>query len=415
MKYLRYFIILFFFNILFLNYSPAIELPQSDFSPLEQIIINRDIYKYKENEKHLAHSVVSVFNKEVNGYGTGFFISPHWLATDFHVVCCFETPVDQTLFITTIEGQTIAIDNIIYANAFDDLAILEVRTFTSKYFLELNKNTDIQTDDKIRVLGYTKDHSNLIRLTGKIDQQESDLYNSIYTGSVNFYKLKGTSGAPVFHENNDKVIGIVSNSSSSIVNIIPDWQLNTAIKAKKYCQEWQSCQLNTLKTLIALAEKEGNAQAQYILGLLSSSSGFGLNELIWWYSAAQSGHKFAMLNVGIALVNNGIAKENEQDLAAGMEWLKKAVEKGVISASFLLADITLHILGKEEKVEEYLFYAASRGHTTAQLDLGDFYLEQYKKIGSMDEKKKYKDLIFKWYNQADKNGHPEAAGRMLTF
>lgn len=97
------------------------------------------------------------------------------------------------------------------------------------------------------------------------------------------------------------------------------------------------------------------------------------------------------------------------DHQEGIEWFRKAAEKGHVQAQFLLG--TMYDSGKDiaqDRAEAAAWYrkAAEQGHTQAQFNLGLMYVN-----GEGVEKDRDKAVV--WLKKAAKKGHQDA-GRLLS-
>lgn len=440
-------------------------------------LLSREMYKYEQNEVDLAHSVVRLFNKHTNGYSVGFFISPTRVAALFHGVCCFNSPISETLSITQ-DGKSIAVDKVVYADAYSDLVVVEVSGFVSKDFLKLSEKDDLQIKDEVRTFGYVANYPNVVRFKGKVVEKGSHFFKS----ALSFYELSGGSGTPVFGKD-DTVKGIIFTTSANVALVIPVRKLREIMKEKETCMVWKSCQSAAMNTLVSRIEQQ-DAHAQYILGLLLKK-GLGpylvdyidrykvdisLDGVLLWYLAAEAGHKEAMFNFGSILIRFN----NKKDINGGIQFIRKAAEAGDISANHSMAVLFRHFLSKLEgaldmkdvlnvddilgvgdalgikdalnredildmegalsggdtldiwdvlgmldaldKEEHYLTIAASQGHVFAEVDLCKFYHKKYRESKTDKERKFYKEEALSWCRTAAwEHGHPEAARMMLRI
>ena len=378
-------------------------------------LFRKEAYRPKNSESHIARAVVSVFNEASSGKGTAFFISPNQLVTNFHVICCSDAPVSEFLFIFTDRDtkQKRAISKVIYADAYNDLVVLEIDDFSVEHFLELDEADDIQVGDRVRGFGYIADYPNIVRLEGNIVSVENTVYGSIF----NVYQLSGVSGAPILGEEDNKVKAVVFGASTNLGLLISAREIQELMK-REPCTDSRLCQDSSLRTLFDLADG-GDAHAQYTLGALQFRLASLLprsfdeeDTVMWWYLAAEQGHKVAMNNVGAFL--------SALDIADGLEWIRRAAEEGDIPA---IHSMGLHYWfnlkqgeNSFKQAEHYLKNAASQGYVSAQLDLCQFYYE-YAKAADRDKKKEeYQEKALKWCrNAAREYSHPGAVGMMLEI
>lgn len=124
--------------------------------------------------------------------------------------------------------------------------------------------------------------------------------------------------------------------------------------------------------LLAGSAPRGNAEAQYLLGLLYQA-GDGVvadtnTALNWYLAAAEAEHPAAQLALARLYL---AAPENSRNAEAGMTWLRRSAGNGVAQAQFELA----RALGDSGEAVEWLWRAAEAGHALAQRDLGTRYLQ----------------------------------------
>ena len=118
----------------------------------------------------------------------------------------------------------------------------------------------------------------------------------------------------------------------------------------------------------------------------------------------------------------------EEDEDEAFEWYLKAAENGDVNAQFIVAEAyELENLGvdedKDEAIEWYL-KAAENGHVESMYKVADMYYWLSREIADenyddddedfevSDEEQECLDIAEKWYLEASKHGHKQAA-RML--
>ena len=83
------------------------------------------------------------------------------------------------------------------------------------------------------------------------------------------------------------------------------------------------------------AIEQGNANAEYNLGMMYADDGDGKQALYWIKKAAESGHPEAQYAVGLFYVNGvsvGNGTDVTRDTKQAVYWLKKAANQGHILA-----------------------------------------------------------------------------------
>lgn len=175
------------------------------------------------------------------------------------------------------------------------------------------------------------------------------------------------------------------------------------------------------------AAEQGNAHAQYCLGIMADS----MNESVKWYiKAADQGHRAAQYELGYCYFNGiGIDK----DIDKGLEWIKKAANQGNkdakdwldysvavnrfreaaeqadASAQYNLGECYAYGRGVDRNhIEAVKWFrkAAEQGHGAAQYKLGCCYLEG-------DGVEKDIDKGFEWLEKAANNGNEDAKNYLL--
>ena len=389
------------------------------------IALSKEIYQSKQEEAHLAYSVVRIFNKHTSANGTAFFISPDRVVTNFHAVCCFRGPVNENLFISVSHQPPVAVSNIVYLDPYNDLAVLKLDDFSSEYFLTLDKTDIIKEKEEIRAFGYVADYPDIIRLKGAMVEKG----NYFDTGIVNFYAVDGMSGAPVLREGTDMVTGVISTSSYNVSLIVPVSRVNKLITGGEVCKDEELCQLAVVNELLTKAN-QSDPHAQFVLGgLLNKGFGsylayyaeelgqdIGINKFLWWYLASESEHVEALLNFGLVLIQ----RENQGDIEEGIQNIRKAAEKGNIPGNYIMGMLLQTVLSYEEdalnRSENHLIRAASVGHILAQFDLGKFYHKKYEESDTDEERGFYKEKALFWHGKAAReNGYLPSAGEILKI
>lgn len=117
--------------------------------------------------------------------------------------------------------------------------------------------------------------------------------------------------------------------------------------------------------------REGDAQAQFLLGVLYDQGAGGIardNQLAsrWFKAAAEQGHTTAQFNLGNAYKHG---RGVEKDTGQAIYWWQQAADKGMPNAQFNLA--IEYFLGKQipqdtDKAVELFNLAAENGHPRAR-------------------------------------------------
>lgn len=145
--------------------------------------------------------------------GTGFYVSPHHIVTNEHVVrSCKSIRIRGSIIPTEVA--------LIAKDTEKDLAILSTDV-TPNSIATLRGNNDIQKGEDVTVVGYPLKHA----VTGIYDVQQAKILNTLgtfnnrerveFTDSVH----QGNSGGPLL-DSNGNVIGVVVGKVTYFRNVI---------------------------------------------------------------------------------------------------------------------------------------------------------------------------------------------------
>lgn len=147
---------------------------------------------------------------------------------------------------------------------------------------------------------------------------------------------------------------------------------------------------------IKLQAKQGNADAQYNLGVIYEQ-GIGISvdskkAINWYQKAAEQGRFEAQYNLGL-MYSRGVG--GKQDYRKAKKWFGKAAESGDAQSQTLLGVLYAEGKGVAQNYEEAVKWyqkAADQGNPEAQALLGEMYLvgkgvtEDYKKAAALFRK-----------------------------
>lgn len=149
--------------------------------------------------------------------------------------------------------------------------------------------------------------------------------------------------------------------------------------AEQAYNAYQKGDFETARTLWKQAATQGDASAQYNLGLIyAEGRGVVRNPqaaIKWWRLAAENGHHQAQHNLALAYISGetmlpGIAEEPRFE--AAVLWLRKAAKSGLASSRYILGSVLLeHARNPEDEKEAigFLSAAADQDNPEAQLYL----------------------------------------------
>jgi tetratricopeptide (TPR) repeat protein len=167
--------------------------------------------------------------------------------------------------------------------------------------------------------------------------------------------------------------------------------------------------------------REGNAQAQYYMGLASVSKPHLKSEATDWFVnilkesaqwfrlAADQGHTGAMLELG-KYYHIGFGVPTDYDKA--LEYLTRASDAGILEATANLGSLYLNFFYKgkdEQKGLRLLQKSIEQGSPDAMYFLGNYY---YENLGAYPEDRKEREEGIKWYKKAAQLGHGVAKRKL---
>lgn len=200
---------------------------------------------------------------------------------------------------------------------------------------------------------------------------------------------------------------------------IEDWDVSNSLEENenqlsivhRYCRPNEKQYCNSRVALYKQAAEQGNAEAQFNLGLLyEKGDGVEQNwkEAVNWYrKAAMQNHSYAEFNLGVCY-ENGIGVV--QDFEEAIKWFRKAAEQGIPNAQCMLGFCYQNGWGVERNNALALYWylkAAEQEYPEAQCKLGSYY-EEGLVVGQS-----YKESV-KWYLKAAEQGIPEAQFRLCV-
>ncbi len=283
------------------------------------------------NTKPLAWKIAT---ERIRDSGTGFFISPNYFVTNFHVLASLIQSVSSLKDIHIIHNDRTfyRVEKIVSISALYDLAIL--RTNQPVDFHLKTAKGPLHSHQPLTIVGYPRGQLEVIRQIGEIIFDKNQGVSMPFNISST---LKGASGAP-FINSRGEVVGIVSETFfNTLYSPITIDQLN-AVKEGRYSvnrcnnchpQEWIN---QALRQLTRLANT-GNKVAQYKLGLYYFEGVFVKRSIPkakrWLRRAAKKGHLYAQNKLGNILLAENMNSEE------GYRLVMQAMEGNLTPAMFL--------------------------------------------------------------------------------
>lgn len=204
------------------------------------------------------------------------------------------------------------------------------------------------------------------------------------------------------------LVYVAGIKSSAPVNIEGNQDVaNRLQKARQLLKQGQAAK--ALSLYLPLAE-QGNADAQFQLGLLYIDGGAGVAKddkqaADWIGKAAEQGHAEAQTKLGFMYATGkGVA----QNYYAAVDWSYKAAQQGNVAAQYNLG--LMYAEGQGVARDNSLAFswyskAAAQGHARAQYNVGNMYANG---LGVEKDSK----LAADWYRKAATQGVAEAAAAL---
>ena len=250
--------------------------------------------------------------------GTAFFVSPHHVVTNWHVI--------QGKNIASLSLQQernerkLSVKRLVSVSVLHDLALLETGESSASH---LTVRKDVASDKEDLFLpGYSNGVFRYTLKTGPLKDFKDGLF--IYF-SVNRTNLRGNSGGPVLDADN-RVVGVAANGTHNYIRMIKGSILREFIGTDRGLSG-QSSQTFIEEEINNLQEqaKRGSQIAQCKLAIMYYDDEEGKQDLSsafeWFQRAAKQGHANAQLNLGWMYENGVGVKKN---LSSARKWLRRA-------------------------------------------------------------------------------------------
>ena len=377
-------------------------------------------------------SIYKIQKKGVYGNGTGFFISPHLLVTNFHGVGSLNLENERFNEIELYRGDTLSslkIKRLVAVSALFDLAILETSTPADSY-LTINKQVPVPSE-YLFTIGYPQGTLITQQKTGTLLNWE---HNYCFIGNQSpFENVNGVSGSPVLNEKGE-VAGVIY---SSVINMrfatnpdkIEQLIANEIGTNCNHFDRVKSC-VDSELSFVENEMQQGNEFAQY-LGMIQWSTHHksqlmhnmkqSINNLTpeqreifftemdhkfdtldtqtlhWHTLSAQQGYAPAQYALGLHYY---YGEKMEQDFQQAFYWMKQAAEQNYAPAQYMLSIFYHDGDGTPKNIQQainWLIQSADQGYMPAQLELAQAY-----SIGDGIEENSLK--AFQWYKKSAQEG-----------
>ena len=341
-----------------------------------------------------SRAVWKLRNPLIQGNGTGFFIAPKLLITNYHIILSllkFGAFKDIELQHDTIPG-VLKINKIKALSAELDLALLEIDS-PSDTFLSIKEEPVSEAED-LFLLGYDEKSFHYTIKTGHLKQ--NDFYSHF---PVNYPYLMGTSGGPIL-STEGQVTGVLFSA-------ISNWSISSNADMLKHfidgdkgvrclSQNPEQC-MNSAMAIIYEKAKRSNVLAQHFLALMYAYEQNYEKAVHWLKLAAKQDFAPSLYNLaGHYRDGRGVEPNYEK----AVELFEKAAKQSFAPSMNSLAVMHLNGVGMEsnhKKAVELFEKAAKQGSTTATYNLAVMYLNGI--AVDQDDKK-----AFQFFEEATKQG-----------
>ena len=318
----------------------------------------------------------SVWKLSIPGIsGSGFFLSPRLLVTNFHVVEDFGKDFPEGIdLIQNGEPSGMRIKRLISASAIEDVAVLETDR-DAPFYLNLREKPLSANEDAF-ILGYPGGAFRFLRKTGPLMN-----FGGFMGFSFNLMKAAGLSGGPAL-DSGGSVSGIFHTSSGGFGLLTKSNHLKGVLEEEPppgatRCSPTAPAKecLDEAKRLAFEKAAEGDALAQYSVGHRSLMEKDFEAAVHWLDRAAEQGYAPAQDSLGAMYLHGDGVK---RDLKKAAFLIAKAAEQGNARSQFNLGFMYLHGEGVEQDLEKGVLWttkAAEQGNAAAQFNLGLMYLK----------------------------------------
>ena len=381
-----FFCLLFFFP----TYTPAKYTSARGFSSIQEalpiILAGRSVWMLSNSSKA----------------GTGFFLSPRLLVTNFHVVDDLLESGDLSDITLSQNGKGggIKIKRILQASAVRDIALLETDK-DAPFYLSLRAKPLSENED-VFALGYPSAAFRIMKNTTSIEHFRNRMAFFIdHTG------INGASGSPIV-DSQGFAAGILYHAGENKAIATDLDQLKKILKEAGDAPCGKDSPERCLKRSFDLALKtaeEGDVLAQFRVGQMYWEGGVMGRDFkkatLWFGQAARLGNTEAQHKLGrMYLEGSGL----ERDIEKAVDWLSQAAKLGNAEAQHDLGFMYWEGYGVEKDLEKAIFFlkrAAEQGYVQTQHGLGMIY---WKDLGV----KRDPEEAALWFGRAAEQGHAQA-------
>lgn len=316
------------------------------------------------NVQKASHAVWKLEDETANMRGTGFFITPKHLVTNFHVVDAYikANRLENIYLEQDSNPNKIKIEKLIALSAYPDLALLETAEPAPSY-LKL-RETAINSEEDIFIIGYPLGIFRNIKKTGPIKKVSDTLAFSINLSE----NLGGASGSPLI-DSKGLVAGVLYRNNYNFAQSIPNKILKNFLHGgdSYFCKENQT-HMECLNSANEIFDNKAilQAPAQFHMAERYQNEGDKQNAYEWVKRSAKQGHSMAQLELAHIYLNGEGVKPNAQQ---AQFWIEKATEdKENLVAQYERAGINLNKLLHAQQALQFMEKKVEQG----ELDLAQY-------------------------------------------
>ena len=341
--------------------------------------------------------------EDKSGNGTGFFIGPRTLVTNFHVIDDLSSLEDMRI---TQEGTSreLRVKKLVSVSIEKDLALLEIEESVSDYLIL--KEEELDSPEDLYVLAYPDGKFQKINQTGILK------WNSFFSDKSDPH---GASGSPVLDKNHN-LVGITYMADYNMLSFIEIEDLKKFLEDKDFlCKElnFKRCMKRVREDYLRYLQGEKVPQDYYKIGValrlgFQTYEELGVDENLiqeqvkkWFEESSKQGYAPAQYNLAV-IYNKGVG--TEKDLEKSREWFEESANQGHVMAQYKLAWMYYEGLGTEkdlEKSREWFEESANQGHVMAQYNLAVIY---NKGLGTAQDLGKARE----WFEESAKQDYAPA-------
>ena len=248
-------------------------------------LIERQEIKNKNKRGWTQISLEKKIKKTVVSHGTGFFIAPHFLVTNFHVVANSQLKTEIQLI--NLEGDRFIKARLVQVSALYDLALLKSEEPSASPLLIRTQALDPEKE-ALRLFGYPDNRFVKANLSFLKEMFDGHILEFSYQKALG--SLSGASGGPVM-DARGLVAGVHHAGSTSMnrANIISLKALNAFLNGdgRRCSSHAESC-IDAELDFLDRKRKEGHPLLQYIHETLKVNNLFEKRELYQEFLSAKN-------------------------------------------------------------------------------------------------------------------------------